>query len=169
MGTRVAVAADDQAAGKAETQFRPYDMDDALPWLVDIEQPDAAGRGLDPQRCQQLLSDLDGSGPSMGGRNCVIGRRKRQFWVVDLRTPALEVEEASRTTQIVQQMAVDMEKIGIIAQSRDDMLVPILASMVRPELAKARLPLIFCRRTGLPVAALHGLLFRHQPERIKAY
>ncbi|OIQ65249.1 hypothetical protein GALL_531940 [mine drainage metagenome] len=43
MGAGMAVAADDQATGKAETKFRSDDVDDALPRLVDIEHGDTAG------------------------------------------------------------------------------------------------------------------------------
>ena len=39
-------------------------------------------------------------------------------------------------------MPINMEEIGILAQSRDNMLVQILASMVRPDFSKARLPFI---------------------------
>ncbi len=48
MGAGMAVAADDQAAGEAEAEFRSDDMDDALTRLVDIEHGDAAGRCFNP-------------------------------------------------------------------------------------------------------------------------
>src|ERR1700688_532389 len=63
MRTGVAVATDDQATRKAEAEFGPDDMDDALTGFVDIEHRNPAGRGFDPQRRQQLLPDLDGVGP----------------------------------------------------------------------------------------------------------
>src|SRR5260370_16931968 len=37
---------------------------------------------------------------------------------------ALEIEPAARTAEIVQQMTIDMEEIGIITDMRDDVLVP---------------------------------------------
>jgi hypothetical protein len=45
----VAVAADDQATGKAKAKFGSDDMDNALTGLVDIEHRDASGRCLGPQ------------------------------------------------------------------------------------------------------------------------
>ena len=99
-----------------------------MPWpgLVDIEHLDAAGRGLDPQRRQQFLPDLAGAGAAVRGRNRVVRRRKGQFGIVDRKVAALEIEQAARAAEIVQQMAIDMEQIGIIADAGDDMLVPDL-------------------------------------------
>jgi hypothetical protein len=37
---------------------------------------------------------------------------------------ALEIEQATRAAQIVQQMPVDVKQIGILAHVSDDMLVP---------------------------------------------
>jgi hypothetical protein len=39
---------------------------------------------------------------------------------------ALEVEQAARAAEIVQQMTIDVEEIGITADMRDDVLVPDL-------------------------------------------
>ena len=116
MGAGVAVAADDQAAGKAEAEFGSDDMDDALPGLVDIEHLDAAGRGLDPQRRQQFLPDLAGAGPAARRRNGMVRRREGQFRIMDRQIAALEIEQAARAAEIVQQMAIDVEQIGIVAQ-----------------------------------------------------
>ena len=41
MGAGMAVAADDQATGKAEAKLGSDHMDDALPGFIDIEHPDA--------------------------------------------------------------------------------------------------------------------------------
>ena len=118
MGAGMAVAADDQAAGQAQAQFGPDDMDDALPGLVDIEQLDAARGGLDPQRRQQFQPDLAGAGAPRRRRDRVVGRRKGQFRAVDGEIAALEIEQAARAAEIVQQMAVDMQQIGIVADAR---------------------------------------------------
>ena len=126
MRAGVAVAADDQAAGQAQAEFRTDDMDDALAGLVDIEHLDAAGRRFRPQRRQQLLPDLDRAGAPVRGRNRMVGRRKGQLGIVDREAAALEIEQPARAAEIMQQMAIDMEQIGILAQSRDDMLVPDL-------------------------------------------
>ena len=117
MGAGMAVAADDQAAGKAQAQFGPDDMDDALPGLVDVEQLDAAGRGLDPQRRQQFQPDLAGAGAARRRRDRVVRRREGQFRIVDGEVAALEVEQAARAAEIVQQMTIDMQQIGIVADA----------------------------------------------------
>jgi len=57
---------------------------------------------------QQLLPNLDGSGPPARRRNRVIGRRERQFRIVDRQITALEIEQAARAAEIVQQMTIDM-------------------------------------------------------------
>ena len=70
----------------------------------------------DPQRRQQFLPDLAGAGPPVRGGNGVVRRREGQFGIVDRELAALEVEQPARAAEIVQQMAIDMEKIGIVAQ-----------------------------------------------------
>jgi hypothetical protein len=43
---------------------------------------------------------------------------------MDVKIPAFEVEQATRPSEIVEQMTIDVKKIGIIANSGDDVLVP---------------------------------------------
>jgi hypothetical protein len=74
--------------------------------------------------CQQFLSDLDGAGPSARRRNRMVRCRECQFGIVHRKIAALEVEQAARPAEIMQQMTIDMEQIGIIANSRNDVLVP---------------------------------------------
>jgi hypothetical protein len=54
----------------------------------------------------------------------MVWRRKGQLGVMDRKPPALYIEQPARTAEVVQQMAIDMEQIRILAQTRDDMLVP---------------------------------------------
>jgi hypothetical protein len=68
----------------------------------------------------------------------------------------------------MQQMAVDMEKIGIIAESGDDMLVPDLGQHGTAGACQGTPPFDLSRQNDPPVAVLHGLLFRYQPTFIKA-
>jgi hypothetical protein len=124
MGAGVAIAADDQAAGEAEAELGADDMDDALPRLVEVEQPDVAGRRLGPQRRQQIPPGLDRAGPPGRGRNRMIGRGEGQFGIVDRNIAAFEVEQAAGAAEVMQQMAIHMQQIGIIADASDDMLVP---------------------------------------------
>ena len=98
----------------------------------------------------------------------MVGSSKRQFGIVEGKIATLEVKEASRTTQIVKQMAVDMEKIGISAQSRNNVLVPDLGQHGTAGACQGTPPFDLSRQNDPPVAVLHGLLFRHQPTFIKA-
>jgi hypothetical protein len=124
MRAGVAVAADDQATGKAEAKFGSDDMDNALPGLVDIEHLDASGRRLGPQAREQFLSYLARAGPTARRRDGVVRRREGQFRIMDGKVAPLKIQEAARTAEIVQQMTIDMEEIGIITDMRDDVLVP---------------------------------------------
>jgi hypothetical protein len=101
-------------------------MDDALAGLIDVEHPDSGGRGFGPQSRQQFLPNLDGTGAPARRRNRMVGRRERQFRIMNGKTAALEVKEPPRATEIVQQMTVYVEKIGIIAKPSDDVLIPDL-------------------------------------------
>jgi hypothetical protein len=43
---------------------------------------------------------------------------------MDAKIAAFEIEQATRPAEIVEQMTIDVEKIGIIANFGDDVLVP---------------------------------------------
>jgi hypothetical protein len=120
----MAVAADNQGARQAEAEFGSDNMDDALTGLIDIEHRDAIGRRFHSQSRQQFPPDLDGAGPPGRRGNGVVRRRKRQLRIMDSEIAAFEIEQAARPAKIVKQMTIDVEKIGIIANSCDDVLVP---------------------------------------------
>ena len=65
--------------------------------------------------------------------------REGQLRIANLEAPTLEIEQAARASEIVQQMAVDMEQVGIIAWLGDDMLIPNLGQH-RPGLPNTVLP-----------------------------
>src|SRR6476469_6222201 len=94
MGASMAVAADNQAAGKAEAEFGPDDMDDALTGLVDIEHRDAGCGRFNSQCGEEFLPDLDRTGPPPRRGNSVVRRRKRQLRVMDAKIAAFEIEQA---------------------------------------------------------------------------
>ena len=155
MGAGMAVAADDQAAGKAEAKLGPDHMDDALPGFIDIEHPDAGRRRLGPQARQKLLSDLAGAGPSARRRNRMIRRCERQFRIVHRQVAVFEIEQAARAAEIVQQMTVDVKQIGVVADATDDVLVPDFGQQ-----GSARR--LHCRI--LPFFFFYGrLMHRHRP------
>ena len=45
---------------------------------------------------------------------------------MDLEAAPLEIKQPARTAKIMQQMPVDMKKVGILADASDDVLVPDL-------------------------------------------
>jgi hypothetical protein len=89
---------------------------------------------------------------------------------MDGKVAALKIQEAPRTAEIVQQMAIDMEQIGIIADMGDDVLVPDFGQQRTAGLFQWPVLLLVFMAGGIRrgPAALHGLLFRPQPRRIKA-
>jgi len=105
------------------------------------------------ERRQQVLPDLAGPGAVMRRGNGMVGGRKGQFGIMDLEALALEVEQAARATEIVQEVAVDMQEIGVVADARDDMLVPDLGQHRATGLLQ-RLPSLQLFSAGLdaPVA-----------------
>src|SRR4029450_1418490 len=155
MGAGMAVAADDQAARKAEAKLGPDHMDDALPRLIDIEHPDAGRRRLGPQARQKLLSDLAGAGPSARRRDRMIRRCECQFRIVHGQVAVFEIEQARRGAQIVQQMTVDVKQISIVADASDHVLVPDFGQ-------QGSAGRLHCRI--LPFFFFHGsLIHRHRP------
>src|SRR5262249_33275316 len=58
MGAGMTITTDDEASWQAEAKLGPDHMDDTLTGFIDIEHLNAAGRGFDPQRCQQFLTNL---------------------------------------------------------------------------------------------------------------
>src|SRR5262249_18039050 len=85
-----------------------------------------AGRGFDAQSRQQFLSDLDRADAAMRGRDRMVRRSESQLGIVNGQSAALDIEQPARAAEIVQQMTIAMEEIGILAQTRDDMLIPDL-------------------------------------------
>src|SRR5215469_1103075 len=110
MSTGVAVAADDQATRQAQTELRPDDMNNSLPRLVDIEHLDAAGCRLDAKSSKQLLPDLDGARPPPRRRDGMVRRRECELRIMNVEAAALEIEQTSRATEIMQEMSIDMQE-----------------------------------------------------------
>ncbi|OIQ65250.1 hypothetical protein GALL_531950 [mine drainage metagenome] len=54
----------------------------------------------------------------------MIRRRERQLRIVDREIAAFEIEQATRATEIVQQMAIDMKEISIVTDASNDVLLP---------------------------------------------
>jgi hypothetical protein len=94
-----------------------------------------------------------------------------QLWIVDRQVAAFEVEQAARAAEIVQQMAIDMKEIGIIADMRDDVLVPDLGQQRATGLFQLAYPPFGLLRPAASAAnrVLHGLYSGLSPARIKAW
>ncbi|MGY4381408.1 hypothetical protein ACVWZ3_009047 [Bradyrhizobium sp. i1.3.6] len=54
----------------------------------------------------------------------MIGRREGQFGIVDRNVAAFEIDQAAGAAEVMQQMAIHVKQIGVIADMGDDMLVP---------------------------------------------
>src|SRR5262249_13136167 len=144
------------------------DMNDPLPRLIDIEHLDAAGRGLDPKRGEQFLSDLARAGATMCGGNGVIRRCESQFRIMNRQSPALEIKKPARAAEIVQQMAVDMEEISVLAEVGDDVLVPDLGQHRTAGLSQGSSPFAFSRPRPAANHRLARLVVKAPSSSIKA-
>jgi hypothetical protein len=140
MGAGVAIAANDQAAGKTQAQLRPDNVDDTLSRLIDVEHPDAGGRSFDPERGQQLLPDLAGASSAACRGDGVVGRRECQFRIVNLEATTFDVEEPTGPAKIVQQVTINVQKIGIFADASNDMLIPYLGQQRAAKLSQGNAP-----------------------------
>ena len=78
----------------------------------------------------------------------VIRRRKGQLGIVDRQAAALDVKQAARAAEVMQQMAIDMEEIGVLAHARDDMLVPYLGQHGAAGFFHGALPLLMAAFRG---------------------
>jgi len=113
---------------------------------------------LDPKLGKKLLSDLAGTGTAVRRRNRVIRSRECQLRVVNSEAPALEVKQPSRSPEIMEQMAIDMEEIRVLAHASDDVLVPDLGQHRAARFCQIVLPLAsYCRRHQPLAVALRGL------------
>ena len=73
---------------------------------------------------------------------------------MDGEVAALEIEQPARAAEIVQQMAIDMEQIGIVANPGNDMLIP--------NLGQQRTTALF-QQPVLPFGLIAGDIRRRQP------
>ncbi len=73
----------------------------------------------------------------------MIRRRESEPRIVDLEATALEIEQSTRTAEIMQQMTIDMEEISVFAHLRNDMLVPNLGQQRTTGHAQTSPPLAF--------------------------
>ena len=121
----VAVAAHDQAAGQAQPQLRPHHVHDALAGLADVEQADA---GLAWSR---RAGPASSSTPTLEvpARPCALemawsGVAKVRCGLWTLMPRSLQIEQAARAAEVVQQVPVDVQQVGVVAEIGDHVRCP---------------------------------------------
>src|SRR6202043_3408084 len=131
---------DQERAGQAQAELGPDDMDDALAGLADIEEAHA----LLAAQAAEILEQAKprGCGPNAAGSagNGVIGSGKGEAGVAQAIALFLDVGDSAPATEIVQQVAVDMEEGVAVAEIGDDMLVPDLVGQRLPGHSITSLP-----------------------------
>jgi len=126
MGAGMAVAADDQRTGQAQAELGTHHVHDALTGFADVEQADVGVLGLGAQRGEQLGADGGGAGPARRAGDGVVGRGKGQLRAAHLEPTLLEVEQAARAAEVVQQVPVDVQQVGVVAEIGEGVGVPEL-------------------------------------------
>ena len=134
VGGGVAVAADDGQAGLGEAELGADDVDDALAGVAHREEADAElvavpGQGLHlpgRDRVGHRLVDV-------GGRDVVVHRGQRQVGAADRAAGQAEPVERLGRGDLVDEVEVDVEEVGLALLVADDVGVPhLLRQGLRP-------------------------------------
>lgn len=75
----------------------------------------------------------------------MIGGRERQLRAMNLEAPALEIQQSPRATQIMQKMTINVQEIRILADTRDNMLVPYFGQQCTAGFSQGTAPFGFLR------------------------
>ena len=81
---------------------------------------------LGAQRLEQLRADLGRAGAAARAGDGVVGRGEREVRAVHLDAAALQIEQPARAAEVVQQMPVDVQQVGVVAEVGDHVRVPDL-------------------------------------------
>jgi len=81
----------------------------------------------------------------------MVRRRESQFGIVYRQVAAFQIKQATGSPEIMQQMTIDVEKIGFVTDMSNDMLVPDFGQ-------QRAAPLV--QWTVLPLASLAGGISR---------
>src|SRR6201987_4496804 len=124
------VAADDGYAGLAQPLLRPDDMDDTLVDAVHLEvrDPEFLDVALEHVDLQLRLGILDAGHTrrTVDRRDVVIGYRHRRIRPANLAARELQPFEGLRRRDLVDQVKIDVDQVGVFALRGDDVVVPDL-------------------------------------------
>ena len=145
VGRGVGVAADDRHAGLGETELRADDVDDALVDVAQRVQAYAELRGVLAQRLDLGPRDRVGDGlVDVQRRDVVVLGGERQ--VGSAYGPAGEAQpvEGLRRGDLVDEVEVDVEQVGLTLGLSDDVLVPHLLRQRASHDASSMNPCVIC-------------------------
>jgi hypothetical protein len=110
----VAVAADDRHARLGEAELRADDVHDALVAVAHRGEPDAELGGVLPQRLDLGAADRVGDGgQDVEGRDVVVLGRHREVGTADRPARGTEAVERLRARDLVHEVQVDVEQVGL--------------------------------------------------------
>ena len=127
MGRGVRVAADDGAAGLGGAQFRADHVDDALVYILHIEELDAELGAVLTQRADLRVRDLVGDDEAIlhgGGRDVVIDRCNGAVGAKNFAAYDAEAVERLGGRYFVDEVEIYVEDGGFVASSATKVLLP---------------------------------------------
>ena len=127
VGGGMTVAADDGHTGLGHSLLRPNDVNNALAHVIRVVEGDAEGGGVLAESGDLLLGEWVrvGLNPVVGG-DVVIGRRQREVRSPDLAAAQAEPFEGLRRGDLMHEVQIDIEQIGLTVDAPDEMVVPDL-------------------------------------------
>jgi hypothetical protein len=123
---RVRVAADDGHAGLGEPELRPDDVHDSLLFMAERVQPDAEVRAVLAQRLDLRARDGIGDREQVVGGRVVVFGGDRQIGPPHRTAGHAQPVERLRAGDLVQQVQVDVEQVGLAVGLPNHVSVPNL-------------------------------------------
>ncbi len=127
MGRRVAIAADDRHPRLSEAELRPDDVDDALLGIPHAMQANAELGAVATQRVDLLARNGVGDREfDADRRNVVVLGGERQVWSPYSPAGGAQAVECLWAGDLVDEVKVDVEQVGLAVDALDDVRVPDL-------------------------------------------
>ncbi len=121
----VAVAADDGLSRLRDTQLRPDDMYDALLLAVHIKEADAGFAAIFVEGLKlQARVGVDDGQSAIGGGDRVVHHREGEIGAADFASLGAQAGESLRGSAFVDEVAVDVNKRGLVRLFVDNVAVP---------------------------------------------